>query len=166
MANPSSPTPMIQDGAQVPVPVQPPGLFALPPVPGGDVVQAQGGFGPATVAKRLRRGVGRSSSFSPSQYARVQALANEKASGSIQPFQFATKGPTGGADSSNPMVGFEVTKNFTEVRIDLPRPCDPSASSCASQAVVTTPTARQSASMLTEVLAFLPFCRCPLRSRE
>ena len=40
---------MIQDqqGAQGSVPGTPPGLFALPPVPGGDVGQAQGSFGAA-----------------------------------------------------------------------------------------------------------------------
>ena len=31
----------------------------------------------------------------------------------------STKGPTGGADSSNPLVGFAVKKEFTEVRLDL-----------------------------------------------
>ena len=50
---------------------------------------------------------------------RAQALANDSAGASIQPLQYATKGPTGGAASANPMVGFAVTKEFTEVRIDL-----------------------------------------------
>ncbi len=122
---------MIQDqqGAQVPVPGQPPGLLALPPapVPGGGNGQAQGSFGPVPDAKRNKR-LGRSLSFSPSTYGRAKALADEKSSiGPALFLQDATKGPTGGATSSfgpmppgsNPTVGFAVTKEFTEVRVDL-----------------------------------------------
>ena len=120
MANPNTPMPMILDGqqgdgAQVP---GAPGLPALPPVPvlGGDVGQAEGSFGPAERKKPKRNGAIRSASASPSSHGRMQALTNETA----LPLQYATKGPTGGASSSeNPTVGFAVKKKFTEVRMDL-----------------------------------------------
>ena len=131
MANLDVPMQMIQDqsgaGAQVQVPGQPPGLPALPaPVPGGAVVPVQGSFGPVPDAKRNKR-MGRSMSFSPSTYGRAKALADEKSSiGPALFLQDATTGPTGGASSSfgpmpqgNPTVGFAVSKEFTEVRIDL-----------------------------------------------
>ena len=111
---------MIQDnqGAQAQVPGLPPGLRALPPVPvpGGDV--AQGSFGPMPLAKKTKKGLlKRSMSYSPSSHGRAQALANEAAAPLLQ---YETKGPTGGgAASANPMVGFAVERNFSEVRIDL-----------------------------------------------
>ena len=111
MANPNVPMPMIQDQNGAQALAQPGALLALPPVPGGDVGDGQRGFGPTTLAKRTKRGVGRSMSFSPSHHGRAKALANER---SALPLQYATMDPTGGAatsfgpgpSGSNPIVGF------------------------------------------------------------
>ena len=125
MATQDATMPMIQDTqvAQTEVPGLPPGLqaLALPPIPvHAEGYGAQGSFGPAQKAKKTKKSPlerRRATSFSPSSYGRAQALANEAGA---PPFQCATTGPTvGGASSSNPMVGFAVERNFTEVRIDL-----------------------------------------------